>query len=84
MWGMNVHQAVHAAALQDESLRESGMTIHRVNENYDEGEIVFQATTAIDPAMHQPEDIAARVLELEHRYYPVVAEHLIKDARNDV
>jgi phosphoribosylglycinamide formyltransferase-1 len=81
MWGMNVHEAVHAAALEDESLRESGMTIHRVNEKYDEGEIVFQAATAIDPVQDQPEDIAARVLELEHRYYPEVVEHLIKDGK---
>jgi phosphoribosylglycinamide formyltransferase-1 len=57
------------------------MTIHRVNEKYDEGEIVFQAATAIDPAQDQPEDIAARVLELEHRYYPEVVEHLIKDGK---
>ena len=81
MWGMNVHEAVHAAALEDESLRESGMTIHRVNDQYDEGEIVFQAATAIDPAQDQPEDIAAKVLQLEHRYYPEVVEHLIKDAQ---
>lgn len=80
MWGMHVHEAVYAAALEDESLRESGMTIHRVNEKYDEGEIVFQAATAIDPHVNSPEDIAARVLELEHRYYPDVVEHLIQDA----
>lgn len=79
MWGMNVHEAVHAAALAEPDLRESGMTIHRVNAEYDKGEIVFQASVAIHPAEDDAEAIAQKVLALEHRYYPLVLEHLLTD-----
>ena len=76
---MNVHEAVHAAALAEPDLRESGMTIHRVNAEYDKGEIVFQASVAIDPAADDAEAIAQKVLALEHQYYPLVLEHLLTD-----
>lgn len=79
MWGMNVHEAVHAAALAEPDLRESGMTIHRVNAEYDKGEIVFQASVLIDPAEDDAEAIAQKVLALEHQYYPLVLEHLLTD-----
>ena len=64
MYGHHVHQAVF-----DNKEKESGMTIHYVNANYDEGQIIFQATTKLDPT-DQAEDIAAKVLVLEHKYYP--------------
>ena len=79
MWGMNVHEAVHAAALADPDLRESGMTVHRVNAEYDKGEIVFQASAPIDPTTDDPETIAQKVLTLEHKYYPLVLAHLLTD-----
>ena len=60
MYGHHVHQAVWRARE-----RESGMTIHYVNEVYDEGHIIFQARCALDPT-DQPEDIARKVLALEH------------------
>lgn len=66
MFGMHVHEAVHASGAQ-----ETGMTVHRVNGEYDCGEILFQARTAVEPG-DTPETIAAKVLELEHRYYPEV------------
>lgn len=68
MYGMRVHEAVHAAGV-----RESGMTVHRVNAEYDRGEILFQATTALGQA-DEPADIAAKVLALEHRFFPQVVE----------
>ncbi|MGA1374069.1 MAG: phosphoribosylglycinamide formyltransferase [Flavobacteriales bacterium] len=68
MFGMHVHEAVHAAGV-----RETGMTVHRVNGEYDRGEILFQARAAIEPG-DTPETIAAKVLELEHRFYPEVVE----------
>ncbi len=64
MFGMNVHKAVIEAG---ES--ESGMTVHWVNGQYDEGAIVFQAACAVN-AEDSPEALAARVLQLEHTYYP--------------
>ena len=66
MYGMNVHRAVKAAGEQ-----ESGPTIHFVNEHYDEGAIIFQAKTKIDPE-DSAEEIAAKVLRLEHEHYPRV------------
>ncbi|SEJ20388.1 formyltetrahydrofolate-dependent phosphoribosylglycinamide formyltransferase [Cyclobacterium xiamenense] len=71
MYGMNVHQAVKQAGD-----RETGITIHLVNENYDEGKIVFQAAVPIAEA-DSPEQIAEKVHELEHKYYPNVIESLI-------
>ncbi|MFK7774748.1 MAG: phosphoribosylglycinamide formyltransferase [Saprospiraceae bacterium] len=71
MYGMNVHRAVHAAQEV-----ESGMTIHYVNEEYDEGAIIFQAKCSLQPT-DSPEDIAKKVLQLEHQHYPQVIENLI-------
>ena len=72
MFGMNVHRAVKAA---DDLV--SGVTIHFVNEDYDDGDIVFQAEVDLAPE-DAPEDIAAKVLELEHRHYAQVLEGLIR------
>jgi phosphoribosylglycinamide formyltransferase-1 len=68
MFGMHVHEAVRASGAQ-----ETGMTVHRVNGEYDRGEILFQARTAVEPG-DTPETIAAKVLKLEHRFYPEVVE----------
>ena len=72
MYGMHVHEAVKAAGD-----KESGPTIHFVNEHYDEGNIIFQASCPIDPE-DSPESIAHKVLELEHRHYPTVIEALLR------
>lgn len=71
MYGMNVHKAVKAA---EET--ESGITIHFVNENYDEGQIIAQASCLIDPS-DSAEDIAKKVLRLEHENYPKVVGEVI-------
>ena len=71
MYGMNVHRAVHAA-----EEKESGITIHYVNSQYDEGAIVFQAPCAIEPK-DQPKDIAAKVRQLEHQHFAPVIEGLL-------
>jgi phosphoribosylglycinamide formyltransferase-1 len=71
MYGHHVHEAVKAA-----SDPVSGITIHLVNEHYDEGKIIFQAATAIAPE-DSAETIAAKVLALEHRYFAEVIEGLL-------
>ena len=71
MYGMNVHKAV-----KENSDKVSGMTIHLVNENYDEGAIIFQGRTDIE-SNDTAEDIAAKVLKLEHEYFPMVVEGLV-------
>jgi phosphoribosylglycinamide formyltransferase-1 len=73
MYGHFVHEAVVAAK---ES--ESGISIHYVDENYDEGKIIFQAKCSIHPE-DSPEVVAKKVLTLEHEHFPVVIENLIKN-----
>ena len=72
MFGGHVHQAVVAAGAT-----ESGITIHFVNEHYDEGQVVFQATCPVSPT-DTPDDVAAKVHALEYAHYPrVVGEVLL-------
>jgi phosphoribosylglycinamide formyltransferase 1 len=71
MYGHFVHEAVKAAGEQ-----ESGITIHFANEHYDEGDYIFQAKCAITP-QDTPEDIALKVLALEHLHFAPVLEKLI-------
>lgn len=68
MYGMNVHKAVKAAGE-----KESGITIHFVNEAYDKGEILYQESVALTEK-DEAEDIAAKVLEIEHKNYAKVVE----------
>jgi len=73
MYGMNVHRAVVA-----NSETESGISIHYVNENYDEGKLIFQAKCQVS-SEDTPEQVAEKVHELEYRYFPqVIAEVLAK------
>lgn len=74
MYGMNVHRSV--CANQE---KESGITIHLVNEEYDRGEIVFQARCPVAPE-DGPEDVQKKVQMLEHEFYPVVVEYLAEGA----
>ena len=71
MYGMRVHQAVVAA-----KAKKSGITIHYVTPHYDEGEIIFQATTAVSPD-DTPERLAAKVHQLEYEHYPNVIANLL-------
>ncbi len=72
MYGMNVHQAVIEARE-----KESGITIHYVNNHYDEGEVIFQATCSIDDT-DTAETLAAKIHQLEHQNFPAVIENLLK------
>lgn len=71
MYGHHVHEAVKAAGDT-----ETGITIHLVNEHYDEGNIIFQAATSVTRE-DTPETIAQKVHALEHRYFPGVIESLL-------
>ncbi len=68
MYGMNVHKAVKA-----NNEPQSGITIHLVNENYDEGKHLSQVRCEIDDN-DSAEDIAKKILALEHFHYPRVIE----------
>lgn len=71
MYGMNVHQAV----LENKE-KETGITIHYVNEHYDEGEFIFQKAVNIEDCK-TAEEIAQKIHELEHQYFPEVIGKLI-------
>lgn len=71
MYGWHVHQAV----LENKE-KETGITIHYVNEHYDEGEYIFQKAVNIE-ACKTVEEIAQKVHELEHQYFPEVIGKLI-------
>ena len=70
MYGIKVHQAVKEAGEP-----ETGITIHYVNENYDDGNILFQARCPIS-ADDTAEMIAAKVHLLEYEYYPQIIEKI--------
>ena len=71
MYGMNVHRAV-----VENKESETGITIHYVNENYDEGNIIFQKTVPLS-GNETPEEVAAKVYELEQRYFPIIIEKIL-------
>ena len=71
MYGSHVHEAVKAAGE-----KQSGITIHFVNQKYDEGDIVFQKECTLHNT-DTPIDIARKVLKLEHKYFPETIENVI-------
>jgi phosphoribosylglycinamide formyltransferase 1 len=71
MYGMKVHQAAVAA-----NETESGITIHFVDEHYDEGKVIFQASCPID-RKDTPESLAEKVHQLEYRWFPEVIEQTV-------
>ncbi|NII24616.1 phosphoribosylglycinamide formyltransferase [Pseudoflavitalea sp. X16] len=76
MYGMHVHEAILAAGEQ-----ESGITIHYVDNVYDNGDIIFQATCAIEPG-DTPASLAQKVHQLEHAHYPRIIEQVIGHLQN--
>lgn len=73
MYGMRVHEAVVA-----NNEIETGITIHYVNEHYDEGAIIFQAKCSIEEN-DSAEDVAAKIHELEMKHFPKVVDKLLNE-----
>lgn len=71
MYGDKVHEAV----VENKEL-ESGITIHYVNEKYDDGDIIFQAKCEVLPS-DSPNDVAQKVHALEYEHFPKVIEKLL-------
>ena len=71
MYGMHVHRAV-----VENKESKTGITIHYVNENYDEGNIIFQKEVTV-LISDTPEVVAAKIHELEQDHFPVVIEKLL-------
>ena len=71
MYGMYVHNTV-----VENKEKETGITIHYVNENYDEGAIIFQKSFEVLES-DSAEDIAQKIHQLEYEYFPKVIEKVI-------
>lgn len=74
MYGMHVHKAV-----MDNKEPETGITIHYINENYDEGAIIAQHNVNIDNCT-TPEEIALKVQGLEHEHFAETINRLLNDS----
>lgn len=72
MYGTKVHQAV-----LDANEKESGISIHYVNENYDEGEIIFQAACEVEKK-DTVETLMYKIQQLEYQHFPRIIESLLK------
>lgn len=73
MYGMHVHEAV-----KENNEKESGITIHFVNNEYDRGEIIAQYSTPVSPD-DSAEEIAEKVHKLEYAHYPSIIEKIIRE-----
>ena len=73
MYGDRVHEAVVAAGE-----KESGITIHYINEHYDEGNTIFQAICPVLPT-DTPDDVAKKVHALEYEHFPQVIEQVLRN-----
>ncbi len=71
MYGMNVHKAI-----VENKENETGITIHYVNENYDEGNIIFQKKVTV-LVTDTAEVVAEKIHELEQKYFPTVIQDLL-------
>lgn len=73
MYGNRVHEAVLASGEV-----ESGITIHYINEHYDEGDVIRQVRCPVLPE-DRPEELACRIHALEYEVYPEVIEQLLSE-----
>lgn len=78
MYGARVHEAVIANGEPH-----SGITIHYVNEKYDEGNIIFQATCKVEKS-DTPDSLAEKVHQLEYTHYPKVIQEVIQKKQQDL
>jgi phosphoribosylglycinamide formyltransferase-1 len=72
MYGMRVHETI----IKNKE-KETGISIHFVNENYDEGEIIFQAKTDVSEE-DTPESLAEKIHKLEYKHFPEIIQQLLQ------
>ncbi|RYD71088.1 MAG: phosphoribosylglycinamide formyltransferase [Sphingobacteriales bacterium] len=73
MYGSKVHETV-----KQNNETETGITIHYVDESYDEGDVIFQKAVPINCTLQSTEEIAQKVHALEYAHYPRVIEQLVQ------
>jgi len=78
MYGSHVHKVV-----KENNEKETGITIHYVNEEYDQGDYIFQTTIALVPD-DEESDIAAKIQSLEKQFFPKVIASLLLNDRNEI
>jgi phosphoribosylglycinamide formyltransferase-1 len=74
MYGMHIHRAIVG-----NKEKETGITVHFVNEHYDEGNILFQKNVILS-GDETPEEVAEKIHELEQKYFPEVIEKLLTNS----
>ena len=78
MYGMHIHRAV-----VDNKEKETGISIHYVNEHYDEGGIIFQANVALTDE-DTPETVAEKIHELEQKHFPEIIHRILEDSSSKI
>ena len=76
MYGMHIHRAI-----VNNKEKETGISIHYVNENYDEGAIIFQANVAVTEE-DTPETVAEKIHELEQKHFPEIIHRILDTNSN--
>ncbi|KAF2336345.1 phosphoribosylglycinamide formyltransferase [Flavobacterium daemonense] len=74
MYGMHIHRAI-----VNNKEKETGISIHYVNENYDEGGIIFQTNVALTD-QDTPETVAEKIHELEQKHFPEIIQAVLEDS----
>ena len=77
MYGMHIHRAI-----VNNKEKETGISIHYVNENYDEGAIIFQANVALTDE-DTPETVAEKIHELEQKHFPEIIHSILVDSNSN-
>ena len=77
MYGMHIHRAI-----VNNKEKETGISIHYVNENYDEGGIIFQKNVALTDE-DTPETVAEKIHELEQKYFPEIIQAVLEDSAKE-
>lgn len=77
MYGMHIHRAI-----VNNKEKETGISIHYVNENYDEGGIIFQKNVALTEE-DTPETVAEKIHELEQKYFPEIIQAVLEDSTKE-
>ncbi|AXB56033.1 phosphoribosylglycinamide formyltransferase [Flavobacterium fluviale] len=78
MYGMHIHRAI-----VNNKEKETGISIHYVNENYDEGGIIFQANVALTDE-DTPETVAEKIHELEQTHFPEIIHKILEDSNSKI
>lgn len=78
MYGMHIHRAI-----VNNKEKETGISIHYVNEHYDEGGIIFQANVALTDE-DTPETVAEKIHELEQSHFPEIIHKILEDSSSKI